>query len=70
MPEQQFTIKLNSRLVEPARHLHKVSQIGEDRLGQNKSFEAYLSDMVTVAVVERIQAKSEKGPNLDCKLSA
>lgn len=70
MPGKNFSIKLNSRLVAPAREMHKVSQIGEDRLGPNKSFEAYLSDLVTVAIVERIQAKGEKGPNQDQKLFA
>ena len=70
MSGQHFSIKLNSRLVAPARHLHKVSQIGDDRLGPNKSFEAYLSDLVTVAIVERIKPGRAQGPNRECKLSA
>ena len=65
-----FSIKLNPRLVAPARHLHKASQIGDDRLGPNKSFEAYLSDLVTVAIVERIQQGSVKGENRDRQLCA
>lgn len=69
MPGQRFQIKLNSRLVAPARHMHEISKLGEDRLGPNKSFEAYLSDLVTVAIVERIQAQPER-PNLQRKLSA
>jgi hypothetical protein len=71
MPGEMFSIKLNSRLVASARHMHKVSQIGEDRLGPNKSFEAYLSDLTTVAIVERKQQGRAPAPvNLDRKLSA
>ena len=71
MPGQQhFSIKLNPRLVESARHLHKVSQIGDDRLGPNKSLEAYLSDLVTVAIVERMRPGRAEGPNRERQLSA
>jgi hypothetical protein len=61
--QKHFSIKLNSRMVESARHLHKVSQIGDDRLGPNKSLEAYLSDLVTVAIVERMRPGRAEGPN-------
>jgi hypothetical protein len=71
MPGQQrFSIKLNARLVASARHLHKVSQIGDDRLGPNKSIEAYLSDLVTVAIVERMRPGRAEGPNRDRQLTA
>lgn len=67
MSGQNFSIKLNSRLVAEARHMHKASQIGDDRLGPNKSLEAYLSDLVTVAIVERIQQGTVGDPNLQPK---
>ena len=68
--QKHFSIKLNSRMVESARHLHKVSQIGDDRLGPNKSLEAYLSDLVTVAIVERMKPGRVEGPNREQQLRA
>jgi hypothetical protein len=50
--------------------MHKVSQIGEERMGPNKSLEAFLSDLVTVAIVERRQQESVREPNQGEKLSA
>lgn len=55
MPKLVFSISLNSRLVEPAREMHQISRIGDERRGPNQSFEAFLSDLTTVALVERIQ---------------
>ena len=69
MPGKEFSIKLSSKLVAPARHMHRESLIGDDRQA-NRSFDAFLSEVVTVAIVERIRAKSEKGPNKDRQLCA
>lgn len=63
MPRKHFSITLNSELAASARHMHKVSQIGEQRMGPNKSLEAFLSDLVTVAIVERRQQGSVREPN-------
>lgn len=51
--EKSFSIKLNSRLVPIARQMHQVSRVGDRRTGPRQSFESYLSDLVTVAIVER-----------------
>ncbi len=51
--DTQFSIKLNSKLVPIARHLHQVSRIGDQRTGPTQTLEAYLSDLVTTAIVER-----------------
>lgn len=58
MSQVAFRISLNSRLVEPARELYLVSRVGDDRTGPNQTFEAYLADLVTVALVERLQNTS------------
>lgn len=58
MSQLVFSIKLNSRLVEPARQMHLVSRMGEQRNAPNASFECFLSDLVTVAIIERIRPAS------------
>lgn len=57
MSQLVFSIKLNSRLIAPAREMYQVSRVGDERRGPNQSFEAFLSDMTTVAIVERIQGR-------------
>ena len=51
--DTRFSITLNSKLVPIARQLHQVSRIGDQRTGPNQTLEAYLSDLVTTAIVER-----------------
>lgn len=57
MSQLVFSIKLNSRLIAPAREMHQTSRIGDERRGPNQSFEAFLSDLTTVAIVERMQGR-------------
>jgi hypothetical protein len=56
MPNQKFYIKLNVKLVPQALALHEISKLGDKRRGPNQSFESFLSDLVTVAIVERSQS--------------
>ena len=70
MANKNYTIKINSRLVEPAQQMHQASRVGDERRGPNQSFEAYLSDLVSVALVERIQQGSVREPNQPRQISA
>jgi hypothetical protein len=53
VPNVAFSVKLNSNLLPIAREMHRNSRVGDRRRGPGQSFEAFLSDLVTVAIVER-----------------
>lgn len=55
MAQQKFSIRISNGLVASAQQLYLVSRVGDERRGPNQSFEAYLSDLVAVALVERIE---------------
>jgi len=64
MPCKQFSIKLRPELVECAREMHAVSRIGDERRGgPGQSLESFLSDLVTVAIIER---QAPKKPAQSC----
>lgn len=59
---REFSIKLKPELERSARVMHKVSRVGDERRGPNQSFEAFLSDLTAVAIIERRQGRaSEQG---------
>jgi hypothetical protein len=55
MAEQTYKIRLNSRLVPVVQQMHQQSRVGGPMRGRGESLEAYLSDLVTTAIVERKQ---------------
>jgi len=55
MPNVRFCVKLNSHLVPIAREMHAASRIGDRRRGPGQSLEAYLSDVLTCAIIDRVQ---------------
>jgi hypothetical protein len=61
MAGKNFTIKLNSGLVAVAEQMHQTSRVGDERRGPNQSIEAYLSDLVSAAIVERRQQGTVSG---------
>jgi hypothetical protein len=53
VPNVAFSVKLSSNLLPIAREMHQNSRVGDRRRGPGQSFEAFLSDVLTVALVER-----------------
>jgi hypothetical protein len=65
-------LKLNRELLPIAHQLHDVSRVGDDRRGPGQSLEAYLSDMLTVAIIDRAEmlrkppGREESDPCREC----
>lgn len=53
MSQKCFVIHLNSGLVAVAKDMHQTARIGDPGHGPGQTLESFLSELVTVAIVER-----------------
>jgi len=53
IPRLSFTVSVSEQLVEHARTMHRCAMVGEPRNAPGQSFEAYLSELLTVAIIDR-----------------